>query len=96
MFGKVLKGMGIVRSAEHVVTGENDRPTQDVVIVNCGEIAEGEDDGVVNFFKDGDTYPDWPADLDVKPDELSWWMSAVDAIKTLGNEQYKVKAFLLL
>ncbi|RZC11586.1 Peptidyl-prolyl cis-trans isomerase CYP40 isoform A [Glycine soja] len=89
VFGKVLKGMGIVRSAEHVVTGENDRPTQDVVIVNCGEIAEGEDDGVVNFFKDGDTYPDWPADLDVKPDELSWWMSAVDAIKTLGNEQYK-------
>ncbi|KAG4379098.1 hypothetical protein GLYMA_17G177600v4 [Glycine max] len=89
VFGKVLKGMGIVRSVEHVVTGENDRPTQDVVVVDCGEIAEGEDDGVVNFFKDGDTYPDWPADLDVKPDELSWWMSAVDAIKTLGNEQYK-------
>ncbi|KAK7386465.1 hypothetical protein VNO78_26711 [Psophocarpus tetragonolobus] len=89
VFGRVLKGMGVVRSVEHVVTGENDRPSQDVVIVDCGEIPEGEDDGVVNFFKDGDTYPDWPADLDVKPDQLSWWMSAVDAIKTLGNEQYK-------
>lgn len=89
VFGKVLKGMGVVRSVEHVVTGENDRPVQDVVVVDCGEIAEGEDDGVINFFKDGDTYPDWPLDLDVKPDELAWWMSAVDNIKSLGNEQFK-------
>ncbi|XP_020221199.1 peptidyl-prolyl cis-trans isomerase CYP40 [Cajanus cajan] len=89
VFGRVLKGMGVVRSVEHVVTGDNDRPIQDVLVVDCGEIPEGEDDGVVNFFKDGDTYPDWPMDLDVKPDELSWWMSAVDAIKALGNEQYK-------
>ncbi|WVZ25772.1 hypothetical protein V8G54_004316 [Vigna mungo] len=80
VFGRVVKGMGVVRSAEHVVTGENDRPTQTVVIEDCGEIPEGQDDGVVNFFKD---------DLDVKPDELSWWMSAVDSIKALGNEQYK-------
>lgn len=94
VFGKVLKGMGVVRSVEHVVTGENDRPVQDVVVVDCGEIAEGEDDGVINFFKDGDTYPDWPLDLDVKPDELAWWMSAVDNIKSLGNEQFKVEAFV--
>ncbi|KAK7331114.1 hypothetical protein VNO77_25328 [Canavalia gladiata] len=89
VFGKVIKGMGVVRSVEHVVTAEEDRPTQGVVVVDCGEIPEGEDDGVVNFFKDGDTFPDWPADLDVKPDEISWWMSAVDTIKSLGNEQYK-------
>jgi len=96
VFGRVVKGMGVVRSAEHVVTGENDRPTQDVVIVDCGEIPEGQGEGVVNFFKDGDTYPDWPADLDVKPDELSWWMSAVDSIKALGNEQYKVNFFFIV
>ncbi|XP_020212831.1 peptidyl-prolyl cis-trans isomerase CYP40 isoform X2 [Cajanus cajan] len=89
VFGKVVKGMGVVRSIEHVVTGEDDRPTLDVKIVDCGEIPEGEDDGISNFFKDGDTYPDWPADLDESPNELEWWMKSVDSIKTFGNEHYK-------
>ncbi|KAJ4828371.1 Peptidyl-prolyl cis-trans isomerase cyp40 [Turnera subulata] len=89
VFGRVIKGMGVVRSIEHVTTEEGDCPTQDVVIADCGEIPEGEDDGVSNFFKDGDTYPDWPTDLDVKPDEIAWWMKATDSIKALGNEQYK-------
>jgi peptidyl-prolyl isomerase D len=82
--------MGVVRSIEHVVTEGGDSPSQETVIVDCGEIPEGEDDGISDFFKDGDTYPDWPADLDMKPDEISWWMKAVDSIKAFGNEQYKV------
>ncbi|GAB4837964.1 Peptidyl-prolyl cis-trans isomerase cyp40, variant 2 [Ancistrocladus abbreviatus] len=89
VFGKVIKGMGVVRSIEHVATDDNDRPTQDVVITDCGEIPEGEDDGIANFFKDGDSYPDWPADLDEIPTELSWWMTAVDSIKAFGNEHFK-------
>ncbi|XP_054786936.1 peptidyl-prolyl cis-trans isomerase CYP40-like [Prosopis cineraria] len=89
VFGKVVKGMGVVRSIEHVTTGDNDCPTLAVKIVDCGEIPQGADDGITNFFKDGDTYPDWPADLDESPSELQWWMSAVDSIKTFGNEYYK-------
>lgn len=90
VFGKVVKGMGVVRSIEHV-TIDGDRPTADVIIVDCGETLEGADDGISNFFKDGDTYPDWPADLDESPNELSWWMNAVDSVKSFGNEHYKVK-----
>ncbi|XP_075653171.1 peptidyl-prolyl cis-trans isomerase CYP40-like [Castanea sativa] len=89
VFGRVIKGMGVVRSAEHVTTEEGDIPSQNVVIVDCGEIPEGADDGISNFFKDGDSYPDWPADLDTKPDEISWWMKAVEDIKSFGNEYYK-------
>ncbi|KAJ7952932.1 Peptidyl-prolyl cis-trans isomerase [Quillaja saponaria] len=89
VFGRVIKGMGVVRSIEHVTTGEGDYPTEDVIIVDCGEIPAGNDDGICNFFKDGDAYPDWPADLDAKQDELCWWMKAVDSIKSLGNEQYR-------
>lgn len=92
VFGRVIKGMGVVRSVEHVTTVENDKPSLDVIIEDCGEIPEGADDGVINFFKDGDTLPDWPADLDVKPDEVSWWISSVDSIKALGNEHFKVDA----
>ena len=75
---------------EHVNTDNNDCPTQDVFIVDCGEIPEGADDGIKNFFKDGDNYPDWPADLDQSPNELSWWTDVVDSIKALGNEHFKV------
>lgn len=90
VFGKVVKGIGVVRSVELGPVGENDRPEQDVVIADCGEIAEGEDEGVINFFKDGDTFADWPVDLDTKPEELEWWMNAVESIKGFGNEHYKV------
>ncbi|OUZ99798.1 Tetratricopeptide TPR-1 [Macleaya cordata] len=89
VFGRVVKGMGVVRSVEHVTTGDGDCPTVDVLIVDCGEIPEGVDDGSSNFFKDGDTYPDWPADLEEKPDEISWWINAVDYAKTFGNEHFK-------
>ncbi|XP_064936152.1 peptidyl-prolyl cis-trans isomerase CYP40 isoform X3 [Musa acuminata AAA Group] len=89
VFGKVLKGMGVVRSIEHTPVGDADCPTVDVVISDCGELPEGADDGVSNFFKDGDLYPDWPNDLDDKPTEVSWWMNAVDSAKIFGNDFFK-------
>ncbi|XP_074566751.1 peptidyl-prolyl cis-trans isomerase CYP40-like [Curcuma longa] len=93
VFGKVLKGMGVVRSIEHTPVGEADCPTIDVVIADCGELPEGADDGVPNFFKDGDLYPDWPNDLDEKPNEVSWWMNAVESAKTFGNDNFKKKDY---
>ncbi|KAM7474921.1 hypothetical protein LguiB_022164 [Lonicera macranthoides] len=89
VFGKVVKGMGVIRSIEHVPIGENDCPSLDVVIADCGEIAEGTDDGITNLFNDGDMYPDWPADLDDNSTELSWWMNAVDSVKAFGNQHFK-------
>lgn len=90
VFAKVVKGMGVIRSIEHVMTtGESDCPSVDVVIADCGEVPEGDDDGICNFFKDGDFFPDWPVDLDESSNELSWWVDAVDSIKSFGNEHYK-------
>ncbi|KAL0794370.1 hypothetical protein Bca101_065747 [Brassica carinata] len=84
------KGMGVVRSVEHVTTTEEHAsPSQDVVIHDCGEIPEGEDDGICNFFNDGDVYPDWPIDLNESHVELSWWMETVDSVKASGNEHFK-------
>ncbi|KAK1402599.1 PPIase cyclophilin-type domain-containing protein [Heracleum sosnowskyi] len=56
---------------------------------DCGEIPEGADEGLANFFKDGDMYPDWPADLDASPSELSWWMNAADSVKGFGNDHFR-------
>ncbi|KMZ59262.1 Peptidyl-prolyl cis-trans isomerase B [Zostera marina] len=89
VFGKVVKGMGVVRSIEHTPVDEAECPTVDVIIANSGEILDGDDDKVNNFFKDGDMYPDWPNDLDDKSSELSWWIAAVESAKTYGNECYK-------
>ncbi|KGN43950.1 peptidyl-prolyl cis-trans isomerase CYP40 [Cucumis sativus] len=89
VFGKVLKGMGVVRSIEHVTTGENACPIAEVIISDCGEIPEGADDGISNFFNDGDTFPDWPTDLEQSSDDLEWWVKAVDSVKVFGNEHYK-------
>ena len=58
VFGKVLKGKGLVRTIENLPTS-NDRPDKDVVIADCGEIPEGADDGVP-APADGDTYEDFP------------------------------------
>ncbi|ONK60844.1 uncharacterized protein A4U43_C08F23310 [Asparagus officinalis] len=90
VFGKVLKGMGVVRSIEHTPVGEGDCPTVDVIIAKCGELPQGSDDEVVNFFKDGDMNPDWPGDLDEKPNDVAWWINAVDSAKNFGNTCFMV------
>lgn len=38
VFGKVTKGMKVVRTIESTKTGGQDRPAKDVVIANCGEL----------------------------------------------------------
>lgn len=93
VFGKVIKGFGVLRGIEYVAVEDEYYPTADVVIVECGEIPPGADDGTINFFKDGDVYPDLPVDLDAKPDRISWMISAVESIKAIGNEYFKKQDF---
>ncbi|KAI0302619.1 cyclophilin-like domain-containing protein [Russula brevipes] len=38
VFGKVLEGMDIVYKIEDVAKGQSDRPVEDVIIVDCGEL----------------------------------------------------------
>uniref|UniRef100_A0A0B6Z757 Peptidyl-prolyl cis-trans isomerase n=1 Tax=Arion vulgaris TaxID=1028688 RepID=A0A0B6Z757_9EUPU len=42
VFGKIVKGMNVVRKIEKTSTDSRDKPTEDVVIVDCGatEVAE--------------------------------------------------------
>lgn len=40
VFGKVIKGMDIIRKIENLETNRGDRPKQDVVITDCGVLAE--------------------------------------------------------
>jgi cyclophilin family peptidyl-prolyl cis-trans isomerase len=38
VFGKVIKGIEVVKEVEEVKVGANDKPEVDVVICDCGEI----------------------------------------------------------
>jgi peptidyl-prolyl isomerase D len=87
VFGQLIKGFNTMRAMEFTPTGAQDRPIEDVVISNCGELKEGEDDGIPETDPDGDKYPDWPIDyqgeLDVKE-----CIEIGNAVKTLGNNFY--------
>lgn len=61
VFGKVLKGRTVVRAIENAPKDSSDKPLKTVEIVNCGELQEGEDDGVT-VPADGDKYEDWPGE----------------------------------
>lgn len=42
VFGKIIKGMNVVRKIENTKTDGRDKPTQDVVIVNSGSLPVAE------------------------------------------------------
>jgi peptidyl-prolyl isomerase D len=55
-------GRNLLRTIENTKTDSNDRPVEAVVIADCGELMEGEDDGVPDVAPDGDAYPDFPGE----------------------------------
>ncbi|KAL6068026.1 Peptidyl-prolyl cis-trans isomerase D [Balamuthia mandrillaris] len=91
VFGEVIKGMNVVRQLEHTPTGANDRPKQECIIANCGELAEGEDDGI-HPPADGDTYADWPEDYEGEKTPGSM-LEVANAVRSIGNNYFKEKDY---
>jgi len=92
IFGKVLKGMDVVREMEYAATSDGDKPEEEQKITDCGELGEGEDDGVVED-SDGDSYAAHPVDepsLDGS-DEVRLKIAA--DVKRLGNDAFKNKDY---
>ena len=65
VFGKVIKGMGIITDIEAMKCDSDDRPLVPVTVTNCGEIRPGEDLGINISDGTSDTYPHHPKDLDI-------------------------------
>lgn len=89
VFGRVTKGMNLVRELENTPCDES-KPRKPCVIEDCGEIQAGDDVGVCFDDGTGDKFPDWPDDCDVgllmTPDQVS---DIAEQIKSIGNQQFK-------
>eukprot|EP00998_Keelungia_sp_KM082_P005570 NODE_1883_length_1192_cov_66.181221_g1867_i0.p1 GENE.NODE_1883_length_1192_cov_66.181221_g1867_i0~~NODE_1883_length_1192_cov_66.181221_g1867_i0.p1 ORF type:complete len:358 (-),score=92.35 NODE_1883_length_1192_cov_66.181221_g1867_i0:47-1120(-) len=88
VFGRVVKGMNTVRALEHISVGAQDRPKVLCAIENCGEITDGEADGVQE-----DGWLDYPADhVSANADSLDSMdkvLAAAEEIRTQGNNAFK-------
>lgn len=89
VFGKVIKGMGVVHEIENQKTDKSDKPLDDCVISECGVWTP--DMGVGGSNDDG--YTDWPEDYDgsKKPEDL---MEVAKKIKAIGNDFFKKAEFI--
>jgi peptidyl-prolyl isomerase D len=89
VFGKVLKGMNVVRAMEHTETGPNDKPVLAVEIANCGVLNAGEDDGVI-VPTDGDDLPDYLEDFEMEIEKNEEkFLEIGEKLKSIGNTYLK-------
>ena len=96
LFGEVVSGKSVIRAVENVKTDPGDKPiqTQEVVIVDCGEVA-GNDDHLLSAEKEadpyGDTYEDFPEDFpdDQGPLDAPNVFKIASDCKTYGNSAFK-------
>ncbi|MCJ1437168.1 peptidyl-prolyl cis-trans isomerase cpr6 [Xylographa pallens] len=91
VFGEVLSGKSIVRKIENLKT-QNDKPQQDVTIVDCGQLS-GED-ASAGFEKTvdstGDPYEDFPEDqADGKDYKGPQIVKIANELKEYGNKAFK-------
>ncbi|KAK3813961.1 MAG: peptidyl-prolyl cis-trans isomerase D [Benniella sp.] len=92
VFGKVLKGASVVREIERTATNSSSNaPLKPVIIDDCGELAEGEDDGVAAPDA-GDKYADWPDDYEGPKEDKDLVAIAKD-LKDLGNTFVSAKDY---
>ncbi|RKO92499.1 putative peptidylprolyl isomerase D, partial [Blyttiomyces helicus] len=88
VFGRVLKGMSVVRRIESLPTDKSDRPKSDIMIASCGELLPNEDDGIPPPT-DGDLYEDYPEDMGTGEQAPAELLRIAGAVKTLGNDLFK-------
>jgi len=95
VFGKVLKGSEVVRELENIEK-DGEKPVKECKIENCGELQPGEDDNVV--IRDdgtGDKIPEAPSESSFSYELFDELLSAVETVKAIGNEQFKLGNYKL-
>merc|ERR1712070_1312164 len=94
VFGEVVAGKSIVRQVENTPVGDSDKPKQDVIIADCGELPAGTD--IAEFTKKapdmtGDAYEDFPEDQLKQSEEWKGTeiVRIASELKEMGNKAFK-------
>ena len=89
VFGEVINGKNIVRKIENLPT-QSDKPTQDVVVVDCGQLSGASYASAKDKSIDatGDPYEDFPDD---QGEDLSGteYFKISSELKEIGNKAFK-------
>ncbi|GAA6014648.1 hypothetical protein JCM10207_006889 [Rhodosporidiobolus poonsookiae] len=86
VFGKVLHGRSVVRLMEEAPTN-GDAPTEEILIADCGQLAEGDEGIVPDEFADG--HEEYPSDDEADVNDPKTVYQIADEIKARGTELFK-------
>ncbi|XP_076235927.1 cyclophilin 40 [Calliopsis andreniformis] len=101
VFGKVLKGMGVVLEVSKVQTkdsGNKDVPIKKIQIVDCGELKPGEDWGLEENDNTEDVFTPWPEDWNytknIEQLDYEQMNEVIRKIKDSGNYYFSQKNYV--
>ncbi|CAL7936946.1 unnamed protein product [Xylocopa violacea] len=98
VFGKVLKGMGVVTEVSQVETDVKDTPIKRIHIVDCGELKQDQNWGLEENDGTEDVFTPWPEDwnysTNIKNLDQKYMMEVVRKIKDSGNHYYLRKNYI--
>lgn len=92
VFGKVIKGMNVVRELEDTEVDDS-QPVKPCIIEECGELQPDEDDGIPANDGTGDMYAEWPGDSGIDFSNFEKIAEVAENIKEIGNQQFKQQNF---
>lgn len=95
VFGKVIKGMNVVRALENVEKN-GEKPVKECRISDCGELQPGEEDGCITDDGTGDKHADYPVDAGIdfsSKESVETVLSICKEVREIGNKLYKEKDF---
>lgn len=97
VFGKVLKGMGVILEVSQVETIK-DSPVEKVHIIDCGELKQGQNWGMEESDGTEDTFTPWPEDwsyyTDHKGLDYKYIIGVIMKIKDSGNHYFLKKHYV--
>ncbi|XP_017880488.1 peptidyl-prolyl cis-trans isomerase CYP19-3-like isoform X2 [Ceratina calcarata] len=97
VFGKVLKGMGVVYEISQVKTAY-DVPVQRVQVIDCGELRLEEDWGMEENDGTEDVFTPWPEDwnysTEIKELDCTYIVDVIKKIKDSGNRYFSQNNYI--
>lgn len=92
IFGKVRKGLNIIKEMYKEIIPETDTTQVVCKVVNCGQFKRGEDWSINEMDETKDIYPPWPDDWEI-PADIDF-DEVITNIKNSGNLYYYNKNFI--